>query len=334
MIIEIGSLKIEALGDQHLGKKFERGVPLHRRGDREKMQWADFRKSLLTPCDVHVNMGDMYDQWYVSYQTIFRAAESYRDAALANPKRPYYILMGNHDASRDLQRVSAFKIFAEIVRSVPNIIIVDEQVEVYVGEKRVGGNTFLTGERLVFMPWSPVNTAAEMVALNAHLIENADATFHHCDVDMRAEDFNKLPAAALAAIGVKRAITGHDHVRREIVMDGLPVLVTGSMQPYSHSEDTEGKLYRTITLDEIDGDYKDMCIRVQLKKGEVLETPPNCLQLTLQYEDADEGEEEVSVQFEKFDFNKLFNEAFAAEGVSAETTALVHERWEIERSKL
>ena len=46
MIITHQGRTIELLGDAHLGKPFIHGVPLHRRGDREKMVWADFERSI------------------------------------------------------------------------------------------------------------------------------------------------------------------------------------------------------------------------------------------------------------------------------------------------
>ena len=56
MILTHHGRTIEFQGDAHLGKPFIHGVPLHRRGDREKMLWADFERSVSqTSADIHVN---------------------------------------------------------------------------------------------------------------------------------------------------------------------------------------------------------------------------------------------------------------------------------------
>jgi hypothetical protein len=95
-------------------------VPLHRRGDREKMVWADFERSVSeTSADVHINLGDLLDRPVVPYDVIVRAARIYAQAAQHRPETQFLILQGNHDVSRDLERVSAFDVFAEIVWGIP-----------------------------------------------------------------------------------------------------------------------------------------------------------------------------------------------------------------------
>ncbi len=124
MIITHHGRTIEFLGDPHLGKPFIHGVPLHRRGDREKMVWADFERSISqTSADVHINLGDLLDRPVVPYDVIVRAARIYAQAAEDQPETQFLILQGNHDVSRDLERVSAFDVFAEIVWGIRNIRI-------------------------------------------------------------------------------------------------------------------------------------------------------------------------------------------------------------------
>ena len=46
------------LGDCHLGKVFINNVPLHRRGDHEKIVWEEFRKQLDPQgAEVHIKHG-------------------------------------------------------------------------------------------------------------------------------------------------------------------------------------------------------------------------------------------------------------------------------------
>ena len=76
------------LGDQHLGKVFVNNVPLHRRGDHEKIVWAEFRKQLDPKgAEVHVNMGDLYDKPFVPYGVVWCSAQLYLKPRAPTPTR-------------------------------------------------------------------------------------------------------------------------------------------------------------------------------------------------------------------------------------------------------
>lgn len=322
MLVRIGELNVALLGDAHLGKKFDSGTPLHRRGDRQRTQWADLSRSLFEcdGVDVHVQMGDLFDQWYVSFDVIMKAATLYREAAARNPTTEYFILQGNHDASRDLERTSAFALFAGLVRGLTNVTVVKDAP--------------VKHRSLVFLPWSPVLSALEVVADNEGMIEHADAVFGHWDVVAIGESSNLIPAAQLKALNVKRALTGHDHTRRELVLEGLPILVTGSMQPYSHAEDPSGDLYVTVSLADVEADpaaFKDKCVRIRLQPGESLKEPLDCLQLQIQPASVTEDEDDEEVEFSAFNFEALFSAAM--EDVDPEFALIAKDRWELERAK-
>lgn len=315
--------RIRILGDTHLGRKFERGVPLHRRGEREVMQWSDFEKSLndVDGCAIHVMLGDLFDKWAVPYEVIARAAKLYKQAKAKNPSVVYVVLRGNHDASRDLERVSAFALFSELVH--PHVVVVDDCVLTF----PAGGAAFL--------PWHPVLSAGEIVDQWSKIIQGSEVAFGHWDVVAPEDKFNLLPAAKLKALGVKEAITGHDHLKRELIMDGLAVTVPGSMQPYSHAEDPEEKLYVTRSLADVMADpgaFKDKCLRVKLAAGETLTAPIDCLQLTVVVEGSEE-EDDTAVEMGAFDFEKLFVEAFKEEGVEQAFLEKAKIKWESERLK-
>lgn len=299
------------LGDVHLGKKFQHGVPLHRRGEREAMQWLQFEQDLEVPCDYHVQMGDLFDATYVSFSVIYQTAMAYRAARRRNPNRVYVILRGNHDASRDADKVSAFQIFTEMVRPFGIVVVDDDPVEI---------------ADLCFIPWHPFKTAEEMLPMSL----TGMTCFGHWDVVMGGT--NQLPAAEMKARGAVKAYTGHDHNARDLTMDGLPVRVTGSMQPYSHAEDPTGQLYVTITLADVGGDFKDKCVRLVLQPGEVLDEPIDCLQFQVQragQEDVDMGE----VQFETFDLQQLFHAAVLEVGLSEEMAEIAYSKLEEERAR-
>lgn len=331
-VIEVKGFRIAMLGDPHLGRKFENNVPLHRRGEREEMQWADLARSLETDCDVHVCMGDLFDKWFVSYDAIARAASIYLEASIRNSERLYYVLQGNHDASRDLERHSAFALFRKLLGD--QVVVLGSEPEGFVLTDQHGSSLYG-----VCLPWHPVLSALELVEAHANEISCADIVFGHWDVVAIGENPNIIPAAKLKELGVKQAATGHDHTARDMVIDGLPVIVTGSMQPYSFAEDPDGKLYVTLTLPELktklDGNpdaLKDKCVRVILQPGEVIDFAVNALMLKpiKAIEAREEGE---AVEFAAFDFEHLFQQAMTAAGVNEEYIDLARSMWNIERAK-
>lgn len=331
MITDINGYKVALLGDPHLGKAFLHGTPLHRRGEREEMQRLDFEKSLndVQGCIAHVMMGDLFDKWTVPYTIIYEAAQAYLKAAAENPLVTYVILQGNHDASRDLERVSAFKLFAGLVRRVRNIIVVDEKV----GRLQVEDTL-----RLTFVPWHPVHNAADMVEQGKDLILGSHAVFGHWDVLAAFATDNMLPAAQLKELGVQRAITGHDHNKRDMEIDGLPITITGSMQPYSFAEDTTGEFYITLTklqLETIQIDLRNKCVRVLLAEGEFIDKPIDCLQFKAQKIGELEFDDDtaLNVEFEGFDIEKLFEETMEELKVDAAFRNIASERYDAERAK-
>jgi DNA repair exonuclease SbcCD nuclease subunit len=333
MIENINGTVVKLLGDPHLGRAFNHGVPLHRRGDREEMQWADFTASVMDVAgtQLHVCMGDLFDKWTVPYSVIYRAAEIYRAAARANPSKRFVIIQGNHDASRDLERVSAFKLFSEIVSFEPNIWVVK------------GKPTRLTegNETFLFVPWDPVLNAAEMIETHAEMFLGYGANvtvFGHWDVLEAFASDNLIPVAKLKELGVSRAITGHDHHARDMEIDGLPVKITGSMQTYSFAEDHIGKLYISLTklqLESIKLDLRNMCVRVLLADGESLDKPIDCLQLKVQKlgERDFDDEEALNVAFEGFDFDKMFSDTMEELKVDAAFRDIAAEKFDAERAK-
>lgn len=319
--------KIKPLGDVHLGKRWKNGVALDRRGSREAIQWAEFEQSLMDVDGLthHVQVGDLFDEAIVPFGTIWRAARAYQKAAAANPDVAYFLYRGNHDASRDVEKVTAFQIFAALVRD--SVMVAENEPLA----------TVVDGEVHVFMPWHPVHTAGEMILLHSDLVTNADVVYGHWDVDGRQiESSNYIPAAAMKALGVKQAVTGHDHNRRDEVIDGLPVHVTGSMQPYDHSQDGEGRFYVTRTLAEVLANpdtFRDKHLRVRLQPGEVLDVQIDCLQLSTIRDDAEEETVALDVEFDAFDFEALLEQSISEVGLDTTIAASLRERLKEQRLK-
>lgn len=322
---------IKLLGDVHLGKRFKTNVPLHRRGDRERMQWAEFEAHLndVSPGDVHVQVGDLFDEPVVPYGVIYRAARAYADAAARNPLVTYILYPGNHDRSRDVEKVTAFQMFKLILTGMAPSVRIYEEPGVITELEPVFTHH-------IFLPWHPVKTAKELVADAADQIAKsvAQATevivYGHWDVDRRQEaSDNYVPAAELAALGVTKIVTGHDHNKRDEVIAGVQVHVTGSMQPYDHSQDAEGRLYVTRLLAEVLAEpdsFVDKNLRVMMARDEVLDIPIDCLSLTIVREGVEETNELGDVDFEAFNLDDLLDRAIKQVGLNDETAAKVREK--------
>ena len=113
---------ITFLGDPHLGKRFVTGVPLHRRGEREESQWKDFERSIWTcTTPVHVCMGDIFDKFIVPPEVVIRVATIYMEAS---KDVEYFIILGNHDASRDQSRGSSFDLLQAILTPIKNVTLI------------------------------------------------------------------------------------------------------------------------------------------------------------------------------------------------------------------
>src|SRR4051794_6184961 len=197
------------------------------------MQWRDFAQSLATvTTPLHICMGDLFDRAVVPYETIVSAARLYMDAAAKFPRTKFVILRGNHDTSRDADKISAFDVFSMIVEGAENIrpIAEPQQVEGY-----------------WFCPWDPVRSAAELVAQYA---TPALAAFGHFDIT--GNEHNLVPVQELAAAGITKVYTGHVHLPQKFTRAGVDVIVTGSMQPLAHGEDPSQRLYVTRSLAEVE----------------------------------------------------------------------------------
>jgi DNA repair exonuclease SbcCD nuclease subunit len=309
-------LKIKTLADPHLGKAFVQNVPLHRRGERERIVWAEFERQLgPDAADLHVMLGDLFDGPIVPLVVIERAANLYLKAARRHPQTRFFVLSGNHDASRDLEKVSAFDLFKDIVANrLDNLQVLKEVTSL---------------ENVTFFPWSPTVSAEDSVENLPSRIERGVA-FGHWDVDLRSDPFNLIPTLALKEQGFERAYTGHVHLRDWFERDGVDVHVVGSMIPLAHGEDADGTTYVTMSLAEArDADpeaLRSKCLRIKLAPGEVYDLQIDCLQL--QIERAESSSEELEVSLGDFDLSKLFSDVLTEHAVPDSIASQVRSRWE------
>lgn len=303
----INGTKVGIIGDVHLGRRFLNGVPLDRRGERELLVYSQFQRELRAECDVLIQVGDLFDKFVVPLDVIMMTVEAIR-AEARDSEHSFYFMRGNHDASRDLEKVSAFQIASYMLRDLENVHFIDDVDVITVGEAKLG-----------LVSWDPVSTAADMVKY----LDPCDAVFGHWDVVDFSEDHHNLIPLKELKDKTKLVYTGHDHTPREYDEDGMHVIVTGSMQPYSHGEDPDHKMYVTLTLSELNAMESwdplfSKCVRVILAEGESLPEDLECLQLTVMREKS--TVDEIDVELGDFNMEKLFTEAFEESGVAPEIT--------------
>lgn len=304
-------VSIDLMGDPHLSKTFVHGVPLHRRGEREELVWQAFEADLTaTEADLHVCTGDLFHRAIVPYDAILRAADIYTRVAADKPDTQFIILRGNHDQLRDLERASAFDLFARLVAPVPSITIVTDPVMI---------------EGHLFVGHDPVIPLADRIT-DAH--RGAKAAFFHAETEGFGNDVNLIPFRKLADLNIPKVFNGHEHKAARFTRDGVDVTVVGSLQPFAHGEESDDTLYVSLTLAELEdaGDLRDKCVRILLEPGETLEQEIDCLQLTVKRVSeaaVDAGE----VTLGEFDIEALFRQAFEEAGVSDTLTDTMLQRF-------
>jgi hypothetical protein len=306
---ETSKLKGWLIGDPHLGKDFRNGTPLHRRGEREAMQLAQFKEE-LTPDDTNmiVCIGDLFDKPFVPLPVIHSAVDIVVSSAKAFPDVHYVFLAGNHDKSRQLGIRGAWELFELAVAWVPNITILNEP-EVIDG--------------VAFYPWEWDRTALEQV-----LSEPAEAACGHWDLkSFGGDDSHICPTVDLVrAHGEHVQIySGHYHEEGDFTISGITVYCCGSLQPYAHGE---GDMYVTLTAQEAieRDDLHDKCVRILLEPGEDL-PEIDCLQLT--YKRVDSEHEEVmgiEVGIGAFNLNETLADEFRENEVPEPVQSFIKER--------
>ncbi len=259
--------RVTLIGDPHLGKKFEVGVPLHRRGEREAMQLESFVSALAQDAEVVVMVGDLFDHPYVSYAALKQASDSVRRAALERPETTFYMLAGNHDVPRNITAIGAFHIFYDMVSDrLPNLWVVKAPI---------------IADGLALFPWEWSMAALDQLPPEPR--SDVYAAIGHWDLkSFGGSDRHLAPVDAIRArFGDVPIYSGHYHIAGDYPVEGGIVHCTGSLQPYAHDQDPAGDLYVTLPRSAVLSrtDLRDKVLRVLLQPGEDLPVV-DCLALT------------------------------------------------------
>ncbi|RQS17076.1 metallophosphoesterase [Burkholderia sp. Bp8998] len=315
----IAGLRVGFLGDPHLGRAFLTGVPLDRRGERERMQMNEFVESLFADVDVNICLGDIFDTFVVPPEIVLAVASAYREAARARPNTWFVLTRGNHDASRDADKRSSFDLLYQLLNGVENIVIAKDDVQI------VEHGIF----RLGVVPWHPFTNSKDMAR---KLVEDGykefDLVVGHWDrVTFEDNPHNAVPLFELRPL-TKLVVSGHDHRPYDETLNGVRLIFPGSMQPYAHGENDKDSRYVTLTLEELRAvvattpdQFHDVAVRVLLKPGEQIDFPVDAWALTTK-PIADNGEEyvDITMQTESFDMVDILSRCLTKHNVTAETS--------------
>lgn len=307
------------IGDPHITRKFDFGVPLARKGERERLLFADFEARLNEGDErLLIMVGDLFEKPICNLQDLYTILNMILTAARQAPERHFVMMAGNHDISPQADTRGAFDILGLFDSFVPNLTI---------------AITPMVIDGVAIFPWEWDRTAAEQLAD----VEGQDFDYAVGHWDLVLYDENHAdhicPAKALTEMGAKEIYSGHWHVAGEYKIENVIVQCTGSMQPMTHAEDPDGKMYVTMTLEEYnetDPDtLKDKYVRVQIMKGEEVDDLPDCLgfkTLTLEAQMATDDAGPAEVSLDGFKVSDVVTRHLDEHGVPEDIAAEIRER--------
>lgn len=240
---------IQTIGDPHIGKQFKNNVPKDKLGIRESSVFNDFKNLLDSPSNVIVICGDLFDKTNIDNSTLLNCISTLEHYCNLNPKTSYFILAGNHDLTKNTSIKSSFDVLVKYFNTNKrsNLTIVSDSIVVKKSD--------IFKINLIFCPYFPIEDKADYSSYIKKDYKNI--IFGHWEVT----DFNSISESSKYTSNVipsclfdnnNLIVTGHEHLPKHIKKDNYEILVTGSLQPYSHAEVLEGEsLYVTHTCQEV-----------------------------------------------------------------------------------
>ena len=120
-------MRLRLIGDPHITRKFERNVPLARRGEREELLFSQFERELNEGDEEMVVMvGDLFEKPICSLTDLHRILTMVLSAAETNPERLFVLMAGNHDRSAQQNDHGAFDILSLFHLRLPNLFVLTE----------------------------------------------------------------------------------------------------------------------------------------------------------------------------------------------------------------
>lgn len=294
-IIEVSDdFHIQTIGDPHLGREFRNNVFSHRRGEREQQVWNTFT-TLLKPKSSKVKIikivGDLFDTFSVKSDITLKAFEILKNAVENNPNVEYIIIPGNHDLSKDVTKVSTYQIFYTLVNllNLNNLHCILEEHKIIRYEEVA----------ILCCAYNPFeNTELDLKYITElESIDTPIITVGHFDgFEINGKGYTPTPKMKELS---NLIVSGHEHTYKELQLDSVSILFTGSMQPYSHAEDPMSDYYITLDCDILDdldlSTLKNKFVRILRDSDFELKESFDCMSLTYQLKEQDTTKEEIDL---------------------------------------
>lgn len=312
--IVINDITIQIIGDPHLGKSFKQGVPKDLLGFREQLSLNVFRELLNKPVNYIIIVGDLFDKFQVDSSVFYSVLSIIEESALSNPNTSYIYLNGNHDLSKEVDKISSFQLLAKYVSIHQNIsnvsIILDKQESPLLKLEK-------DGIVLGLFHYNPFVSIDDEYNDTDLFIEENDYPYriafgHWETIDFNSDVFinRQVPKKVLKYFNY--VITGHEHKPKLTITDNVPILTVGSMIPYAFGEqlDVEENVnYVTTTIDCINSNlqnnelyYEFSCVRILVDETTKFIVPNfKCLSKTFKNIIKQTKTEDVENESEKVD---------------------------------
>lgn len=244
---------LQAIGDTHLGRVFKNDVRLERRGDYEAQQIEELRKLLDTEKPelnkgnfAIFQAGDWFDKPVVNLAVIMKSAEmlnayAHKQASSTNFVE-LVVISGNHDDAKNVSDVTAWDVLARtMAESIHNMHGSVRFIKDYYVKR------FDNGEEILFIGWNiTTNACKALLAAIEDGYKSITTVVCHLDKISYGNDDNVIPYEFFAQQGIKMVISGHEHKPYYFYDQGMEVIGTGSLLPYSHAEDDGEEIYVTL----------------------------------------------------------------------------------------
>ena len=308
------------IGDPHITRKFVQNVPLARRGEREKKLFEDFKARLYQGTERYVIMvGDLFEKPITSISDLHETMKILLTAAARQPKRQFLMMCGNHDISPQKNNPGSFDVLLMLNGFFDNLHFINRPTVV---------------NRIALFPWEWDRTALEQ--LDEVEAGSFDVAIGHWDLvaydEMHMDHY--CPAAKLVEMGAKEIYSGHWHVAGDYKVEGHTVHCTGSMQPMTHAEDPDKKMYVTLTLEEYEemdkAKLKDKYVRVIVEDGDIVDPLEDCLGFKVQKNVKYSEEDYEPVEVDNFDSKEVIKRNLQKHDVPEDVGSFIMERIDVD----
>lgn len=305
---------IQTIGDPHLGRNYRNNLR-HRLGDREESIKQTFYEKLRSHVDITIVLGDLFDKVSVTNEWFNFAIKALEDISQEFPSRLFVILNGNHDLTKDRDRISSFELLVKYFsdRNLENLIFVDkDQKQLFIEDFNL--TLFFTS----YDPFSSLDDSLNQEDLNINP-NSFKVAFGHFEVESFGSDrfINRLVPNVLLN-NFDLIVTGHLHKPATTIINDVPIIITGSMQPYAFGEEIkeDGDLYITLPLSELkeilvenSNAFKNSNVRILYTEGDELLSPFDCYSITYKHIPIEQKQTEIDPKnFETISFNSMFLE--------------------------